>query len=97
MRRSSKEIVLVRSIVFQGKPIGTVYIRSDLQELNQRLNRYAGIAAIVLLASLMAALLVSVDFPESRRKPIVDLAQIAGIVSRDKNYSVRATPIRGQR
>jgi signal transduction histidine kinase/DNA-binding response OmpR family regulator len=90
------EIVLVRSIVFQGKPTGTVYIRSDLEELNRRLGRYAGIAGIVLLVSLMAALLVSSIFRRAVAKPIVDLAQIARIVSRDKNYSVRAAPIHGQ-
>jgi hypothetical protein len=90
------EIVLVSSIVFQGKPTGTVYIRSDLEELNRRLGRYAGIAGIVLLVSLMAALLVSSIFRRAVAKPIVDLAQIARIVSRDKNYSVRATPIHGQ-
>ncbi len=95
MRRSN-EIVLVRSIVFQGKPTGTVYIRSDLEELNQRLNRYVGIAAIVLLVSLMAALLVSSVFRRVLAKPIVELARIARIVSHDKNYSVRATPIPGQ-
>jgi signal transduction histidine kinase/DNA-binding response OmpR family regulator len=94
--RRSNEIVLVRSIVFQGKPTGTVYIRSDLDELNQRLNRYVGIAAIVLLVSLMAALLVSSFFRRAVAKPIVDLAQIARVVSHDKNYSVRATPIAGQ-
>jgi signal transduction histidine kinase/DNA-binding response OmpR family regulator len=88
------EIVLARSIVFQGKPTGTVYIRSDLEELNRRLMRYAGIAAVVLLASLMAALLVSSVFRRAVAKPIVDLAEIAKIVSHDKNYSVRATPIR---
>jgi signal transduction histidine kinase/DNA-binding response OmpR family regulator len=91
-----QQIVLVRSIVFQGKPIGTVYIRSDLQELNQRLNRYVGIAAIVLLVSLMAALLVSSVFRRVVAKPIVDLAELAKAVSHDKNYSVRATPIPGQ-
>ncbi len=90
------QIELVRSIVFQGKPIGTVYIRSDLQELNQRLNRYIGIAAIVLLVSLMAALLVSAVFRRAVAKPIVDLAEIARAVSHDKNYSVRAAPIPGQ-
>jgi signal transduction histidine kinase/CheY-like chemotaxis protein len=95
-RRSSQEIVLVRSIVFQGKPIGTVYIRSDLEELNGRMKRYEGIAAIVLLASLMAALLVSSIFRRALADPIVHLAQVAGAVSRDKNYSVRATPIRSQ-
>jgi signal transduction histidine kinase/CheY-like chemotaxis protein len=92
----SSEIVLVRSIVFQGKPTGTVYIRSDLEELNRRLNRYAGIAGIVLLASLMAALLVSSIFRRAVAEPIVHLAEIAKIVSRDKNYSVRATPTRSR-
>ena len=92
----SSEIVLIRSIVFQGKPTGTVYIRSDLEELNRRLNRYAGIAGIVLLASLMAALLVSSIFRRAVAEPIVHLAEVAKIVSRDKNYSVRATPIRGR-
>jgi hypothetical protein len=48
------QLVLVRTIVFQGKPTGTVYIRSDLREMSARLKRYAGIAAIVLLASLVA-------------------------------------------
>jgi signal transduction histidine kinase/DNA-binding response OmpR family regulator len=90
----NSEIVLVRSIVFQGKPTGAVYIRSDLEELNQRLNRYAGIAALVLLASLMAALLVSALFGRAVADPIVKLAEVAKVVSRDKNYSVRATPTR---
>ena len=91
----SHEIELVRSIVFQGKPIGTVYIRSDLQELDQRMNRYLGIALIVLFVSLMAALLVSSVFRRAIATPVIDLARIAKAVSHDKNYSVRAAPIRG--
>ncbi|MGB9067259.1 MAG: response regulator [Candidatus Acidiferrales bacterium] len=92
----SHEIELVRSIVFQGKPIGTVYIRSDLQELDQRMNRYLGIALIVLFVSLMAALLVSSVFRRAIATPIIDLARIARAVSHDKNYSVRAAPVRGE-
>lgn len=87
------EIVLVRSIVFQGKPTGTVYIRSDMEELDHRLLRYAGIAGVVLLVSLLAALLVSSIFRRSVAEPIVHLAHVADVVSRDKDYSVRATPI----
>src|SRR5713101_4914374 len=86
------QLVLVRTIVFQGKPTGTVYIRSDLQEMNRRLKRYAGIAAIVLSASLIAALLVASIFQRAVAEPIVHLAEIARIVSRDKNYAMRATP-----
>jgi signal transduction histidine kinase/DNA-binding response OmpR family regulator len=91
----NNEIVLVRSIVFQGKPTAIVYIRSGVEELNRRLERYAGIAAIVLLASMLAALLVSSIFRKAVAEPIVRLAEIARVVSRDRNYSLRAAPTRG--
>lgn len=94
-RLGSRETVLVRSIVFQGKPTGIVYIRSGVEELNRRLERYAGIASMVLLASLLAALLVSSIFRKAVAEPIVRLAEIAKIVSRDRNYSLRATPTPG--
>jgi signal transduction histidine kinase/CheY-like chemotaxis protein len=86
------QLVLGHMIVFQGKPTGAVYIRSDLQEMTRRLKRYAGIAGIVLLASLIAALLVASVFQRAVAEPIVHLAEISRIVSRDKNYSTRATP-----
>jgi signal transduction histidine kinase/DNA-binding response OmpR family regulator len=85
------QLVVVRTIMFEGKPTGTVYICSDLREMSGRLKQYAGIAAIVLLASLIAALLVASIFQRAVAKPIVDLAEIARRVSRDKDYSVRAT------
>jgi signal transduction histidine kinase/DNA-binding response OmpR family regulator len=93
-RIKNNEIVLVRSIVFEGKLTGTVYIRSDGKELNKRLEKYAGIAGIVLFACLLAALLISSIFRRSVAEPIVHLAEMARVVSRDKNYSVRATPTR---
>jgi signal transduction histidine kinase/CheY-like chemotaxis protein len=86
------QILVVRKIVFEGKPASTVYIRSDLQEIHHRLKRYAGIAALVLAASLIAAFLVASIFQRAVAEPIVHLAEIARIVSRDKNYSLRATP-----
>src|SRR5713226_2824043 len=47
---------LARSIVFQGKPTGTVYIRSDLGAMNDRLKSYALIVVVVLFVSLLVAL-----------------------------------------
>src|SRR4029077_14015533 len=84
------QLVLVRRIVLQGKPSGTVFIRSDLQEMSHRLSRYASIAAMVLFGSLIAALLVASVFQRAVAEPIVHLAELAGIVSRDKDYTVRA-------
>src|SRR5256714_3168934 len=90
------QLALVRSIVFQGKPTGIVYIRSDLQDMTLRFRRYAGIAALVLVSSLLAALLVAASFRRAVAEPIVHLAETARIVSRDKNYEMRATPTKNR-
>ncbi len=84
------ELVLVRAIEFQGKRIGTVSIRSDLREVNDRLLRYAGIVVAVLLVSLLAAFAFSSIFQTATARPIAQLAETARIVSREKKYSIRA-------
>jgi signal transduction histidine kinase len=85
-----RHITVVRTIVFQGKPAGVVCIQSDLGEWTERLQKYAVIVAAVLLVSLMAAWLTSSVIRRAIAEPIVGLAETASIVSRDKNYSVRA-------
>ena len=91
-RFGSTHLVLVHSIVFQGKPVGMVYLRAGLQELDQRLRRYASIAAVVLVLSLFAALLISSVFRRSVAEPIVQLVDVARVVSQENNYSIRAAP-----
>jgi PAS domain S-box-containing protein len=86
-----RQIALVRPIIFQGNLIGTVYIRSDLQELIDRLQRYAIIVTAVLSISLLAALLTSSVVRRSIADPIVSLAETARIISRERIYSVRAS------
>ncbi len=49
---------MARSIIFQGKPTGTVYIRSDLGAMNDRLRSYGLIVIAVLFVSLLVALVV---------------------------------------
>ncbi len=91
-RYGDRSVLLVRSIVFQGKPTGIIFIQSGMEGLYARLRLYVGISAIVLVVSLLAALLISPFFQRQIAGPIVQLAQIAQRVSRDKNYSVRAAP-----
>ena len=87
---TGKELRLILPIVFQEKLIGTVSIRSDLQELNDRIVRYACIVAAVLLVSMTAAFLLSMLAQRAAIRPILQLAETARIVSREKQYSVRA-------
>jgi len=91
-RFNRSEVVLVRRIVFQDKPTGIVYIQSDLEGLKVRVAQYLGVAAAVLVTSLLAVLLISPVFRRAIGEPIVHLAGIARSVSRDKDYSVRAKP-----
>ena len=93
-RFENHEIVLVRSIMFEGKKTGhrlhSLGCRGVVSALDRR---YAGIAALVLSACLGAALLISSIFRKAVADPIVSLAEVAKVVSRDKNFSVRATPV----
>src|SRR5712671_3448371 len=84
------QMALVQAIIFQGKPTGFVYIRSDLQAINDRLKTYALIAVAVLLISLIAALLISRISQRVISEPVMQLAQTVRIVSHEKNYSIRA-------
>src|SRR5580658_9212780 len=51
---------MARAIVFQDKRTGTVYIRSDLGAMYDRLRSYALIVVAVLLVSLLVALVVGI-------------------------------------
>jgi signal transduction histidine kinase len=85
-------LILERKIFSDGKAVGFVYLRADLHEIDERFNRYALIAVAVLLMSLLVAMLISSAFRRAVAQPIVQLAETAQTVSRDKNYGVRVPP-----
>jgi signal transduction histidine kinase len=91
-RFGSSHLVLVRQIRSEGKTIGFVYLRASLQEIDQRFKRYGMIALAVLLISLLAAAVVSSAFGKSVAQPIIQLAETAQKVSKDKDYTVRVAP-----
>jgi signal transduction histidine kinase/DNA-binding response OmpR family regulator len=88
-------ILLARSMILDGKQSGVIVIRSDVDALTDRLELYVGIASVVLLFSLLAALGVSAIFRKSVAQPIVRLAEAATEVSLNNAYSLRVPPIRG--
>ena len=96
-RFTSSELSLARRIVIQGKAVGIVYLRSDLREIEESVDRYIRIVAVVLLISLLAAMALSSFFQGAITRPLVQLAQIARGVSRDKNFSVLLTRRSDQR
>jgi len=95
-RFRSTHLILLRAIQSQGKFIGYVYLRADLTEIDRRLKRYLLIALSVFLVSMVSALLISAAFRRRVARPIIELANTAQQVSRDRDYSLRAASIDAQ-
>src|SRR4029077_18094185 len=83
-------LVLYQGIVMDGNRIGQVFIQEDMGELYNRLRSYGGIIASILLMSSLVAFLLSSRLQRLISEPILHLAQIAHIVSGQKDYSIRA-------
>ena len=92
-RFERQHLIVFRRIVFQGEPIGTVYIQSDLAEMSSRLKQYVTIGLIVLFLSTLVALLISSKLQRTFTQPVSRLAEAARAVSREKDYSVRVASI----
>jgi signal transduction histidine kinase/DNA-binding response OmpR family regulator len=74
----------------EGKRLGTVFLQSDMEELRQRLWRYVGILAVVLVGSLLAAFLLAAALQRVISGPVLHLAGVQERVSREKDYTLRA-------
>ncbi len=81
-------LVVFRNILLQGERIGTVYIRSDLVELDQRRSRCMQMMIAVAFTALCLALLLSSYLQKSITGPISRLAMTTRTVSQTKEYSV---------
>ena len=83
-------LVLFHRILLDGRQIGTVYLESDLDEMRQRLIRFAGIAVLVLLVASILALALSEKLQSVISTPILHLTSTAKRVSIEKDYRIRA-------
>ncbi len=80
---------LFRNIIYKGKMIGTVYIRSDLEVFDARLQWVGGIVISVLFISLLLAFLLASKLQKLITEPIDNLLRTMTMVSEQKDYSIR--------
>lgn len=78
------------AIKFDGESIGTVYLVSDLQEIQKRLRRFIVFVLILMAAASAAAFLVALLLKRVISRPILDLVETTRTISREKNFGVRA-------
>jgi len=88
---SGTHVLVARHVILDGNSIGVVYISARLGELGQRARRYVLIAGIIWIFCMGAALIISSFSRRMIAQPVIALADTARRVSRDQDYSVRAS------
>jgi signal transduction histidine kinase/DNA-binding response OmpR family regulator len=83
-------ITLFRSVRMEAEKTGSIAIVSDLSGTGARLWEYAKIASLVLFISTLATYLISLRLLRLVSDPIVQLAGVAGRITAEENYSLRA-------
>ncbi|HEY3321342.1 MAG TPA: PAS domain-containing protein [Planctomycetota bacterium] len=90
-RFAGDHLHLYRPILLEREQIGTIFLCSDFEELYGRLRKDAIISGIYLAIPLLLAGVLSMILQRIISRPILDLAQTAQQVSRNKDYSIRAS------
>lgn len=86
---SEDHLYLFYKVVSDGEPLGTVFLKYGLQEMEARFVQYAATISVVLLGSFLLAYILSARMQRLIAVPIMSLAQVASKVTREKDYSVR--------
>jgi PAS domain S-box-containing protein len=90
VRFHEDKLTFFTRVLHEEKAIGYLFIQSDLSPLHDRLTNHAGWVIMALLVSSLVALLLSSRLQRLVSGPVLHLADTAKIISRNKNYSVRA-------
>ena len=77
-------------IVYDDEHAGTIYIKTNLNALFQRIKNLAVIMLLVLFVASLLAVLLSIVIGRVISHPILELAKTAAIVSEQGNYSLCA-------
>lgn len=83
-------VLLGQTIVSDGKPIGSVYMLAETRDVVHRTRQFGVLSAGILLLCFGIALLATATVRGFIIRPLENLAAVARLVSRKKDYSVRA-------
>lgn len=74
----------------KGQRLGTLYLKSDMEAMYERLRLYGGVAVLVILLASLVAYVLSRKLQRQISEPIFALAETAKAISNRGDYTVRA-------
>ena len=86
---SQGRLQFVHPVVESGQRVGTLYLRSNMSDLQEQIQSHRYVTAWVALCSLGACIALSFVLQQMISRPILDLAGTAEQVTRLGDYSLR--------
>ena len=83
-------LIGVQPVVQGEHRMGTLYLKSDLGALYDRMKRFGEIAVLVLMAACAVAYLLANRLQRLISGPILALSETVGAIAENRDYSVRA-------
>ena len=92
-RLEGSALIGVANVSEGPRPLGTLFVRSDMRPVYDRLALYGLLACAVIVLALLAAWAITRRLQREIAGPILQLAGTARQVSERHDYRVRATPV----
>ncbi len=89
-RFTENRLFVQRLITFDDRRIGGICLVTSLETMRALLRRNSVTIAVVLVVSFVLTSLLSSRLRRAISDPVSDLARVAGRVSREKDYAIRA-------
>lgn len=89
------DVTVSRSIVLQGRKIGTLVLLSDLGEISERMNLDSAVVLAVLLIASLIAFLLSERMGSVIARPVARLVRATTSVSETSDYGIRVQKMSG--
>lgn len=86
----SGHLDLRRQIVFNGLPVGSIFVRWDMRQLRERTLTFLAIVGVLLVAVIAVAFVISTRLRSRISQPLEQLAEVSGAVA-DGDLSVRVS------
>lgn len=83
---------LYQPVVDGDDVVGTLYLRTSLADLEQRIADYLSIAAIMLVGALGVSVILAVLLQRTISHPILRLAETARSITNSDDYTIRVDP-----
>ncbi|MDA3896114.1 MAG: HAMP domain-containing protein [Desulfobacteraceae bacterium] len=82
---------VISPVLLEEEKIGTVFIKSDLKQMYALIWKYIGYVTLVLFFAILTAFFMLTKLQRYITRPILDLANAAGLTAVNMDYSTRVT------